>query len=126
MTNIRPVRPDDDGDADNTEFEGEIREFIRRDVASLRKGPEGAGDFAGNNVGTLIQRVSASTVSEIENLILELQSMQDSLRSEGERVQREIAGYVHLSQAANSSIRVITDGVSQWKSAKGSVENDWR
>ncbi|HVY58629.1 MAG TPA: hypothetical protein VHA77_12330 [Xanthobacteraceae bacterium] len=125
MTNIRPVRPDDDGDTAATEFEGEIREFIRRDVASLRKVPE-ANDFAGSNVGTLIQRVSGTTVSEIENLILELQGMQDSLRNEGERVQREIAGYVHLSQAANSSIKAISDGVSQWKAAKGNVENDWR
>jgi len=124
MTNIRPVRPDDDGDAADTEFEGEIREFIRRDVTSLRKSPEGS-DLSGNGVGTLIQRVSGTTVNEIENLILELQSMQDSLRNEGERVQREIAGYVHLSQAANTSIKLITDGVSQWKSARGG-ESNWR
>ena len=125
MTNIRPVRPDDDGDAAGVEFEGEIREFIRRDVASVRKASDTNIDPSGNGVGTLIQRVSGTTVNEIENLILELQNMQDSLRNEGERVQREIADYVHLSQAANTSIKLITDGVSQWKSAKG-VESNWR
>ena len=38
------------------------------------------------------------------------------LRSEGERVQREIAGYASLSQAAMTSMKIIADSLAQWKS----------
>ena len=38
------------------------------------------------------------------------------LRSEGERVQREIAGYASLSQAAMTSMKIIADSMAQWKS----------
>ena len=57
---------------------------------------------------------------EIEKLISELQSLRDFLRNEGERVQREIAGYVQLSDAAMKSTKIIADSVAQWK---GAVDN---
>ena len=34
-----------------------------------------------------------------------------------ERVQREIAGYAHLSHAAMKSTRIIAENLAQWKSA---------
>jgi hypothetical protein len=60
-------------------------------------------------------------MQDIDNLIHELQTVREILRSEGERVQREIAGYAHLSQAARKSTKVIADSVTQWKSAVGEV-----
>jgi len=36
------------------------------------------------------------------------------LRSEGDRVQREIAGYASLSQAAMTSMKIIADSLGQW------------
>ena len=39
------------------------------------------------------------------------------LRKEGERVSREIAGYATLSNAATTAMKVITDSLTQWKSA---------
>ena len=41
----------------------------------------------------------------------------DFLRNEGDRVQREIVGYVQLSDAAMKSTRIIADSVAQWKGA---------
>jgi hypothetical protein len=37
------------------------------------------------------------------------------LRSEGERVSREIAGYASLSHASMTAMRVIGDSLKQWK-----------
>src|SRR4051812_27390874 len=52
------------------EFEGEIREFIRRDVAHLRRPqPEGPAADAVNNLNSLLDRVSGSSVQEIDELI---------------------------------------------------------
>ena len=41
--------------------------------------------------------------------------MKDTLRQEGERVQREIAGYAGLSHSAATSMKVIGESLSQWK-----------
>jgi hypothetical protein len=63
-------------------------------------------------------------VLEIEKLISELQTLRDFLRSEGERVQREIAGYVQLSDAAMKSTKIIADSVTQWKGAVDSARTE--
>jgi hypothetical protein len=58
-------------------------------------------------------------VLEIEKLVAELQGLRGFLRSEADRVQREMTGYVHLSDAAMKSTKIIADSVSQWKQAAG-------
>jgi hypothetical protein len=68
----------------------------------------------------LVQRVAGASMSEIDNVIEELRSMREYLRSEGERVQREIAGYATVSQTAAASMKVIAESMSQWRSASGS------
>jgi len=72
-------------------------------------------------VNSLIQRVAGASGLEIERLVVELQGLRDFLRSEADRVQREITGYVNLSDAAVKSTKIIADSVSQWKSA---IEGD--
>ena len=71
----------------------------------------------------LIQRVAGTSLSEIENLISELESLRDLLHAEGQRVQREISGYAQLSQAAMKSTRMIADNVTQWKRAADGLRN---
>ena len=95
--------------------EGEIREFVRRDVATLRRTTESDGEVVANNIGTLLQRVAGSSVQEIDRLIAELQTLRDMLQAEGARVQREISEYAHLSQSAMQSTKIISDSLSKWK-----------
>jgi hypothetical protein len=102
-------------------FEGEIREFVRRDVSFLRRprsenGDAAASDPVTENLNSLIRRVSGASLEEIERVIVELQGIRDMLRSEGERVGREIAGYASLSHASMTAMKVIADSLEQWKS----------
>ena len=76
-----------------------------------------------NNVNSLIQRVAGTSLSEIENLISELEGLRDLLHAEGQRVQREISGYAQLSQAAMKSTRMIADNVQQWKRTADGLRN---
>ena len=76
-----------------------------------------------NNVNTLIQRVAGTSLSEIEHLISELESLREVLHAEGQRVQREISGYAQLSQAAMKSTRVIAENVAQWKRTTDGLRN---
>jgi len=102
-------------------FEGEIREFVRRDVAFLRRQrPDGdqPAEPVADNLNGLIRRVSGASMEEIDLVIIELQGVREMLRSEGERVGREIAGYASLSHAAMTAMKVIGDSLMNWKNTQ--------
>ena len=100
--------------------EGEIREFVRRDVSFLqgqRSEVNAPNDPATENLNALIQRAAGDSMEEIDRVIRELESVRDMLRNEGERVSRELAGYASLSHAATTAMKVIADSIKQWKDA---------
>jgi hypothetical protein len=101
-------------------FEGETREFVRSDVLVLhrqRSEVDAADDRAADSLNTLVRRIAGASMEEIERVILELQGVRDTLRSEGERVSREISGYANLSHASIIAMKVIGDNLKQWKNA---------
>jgi len=114
-----------------SEVEAGIRDFVRNDIAYLRRPAVIANtepldtnhETAVNSVNSLIQRVAGTSLAEIEKLIGELEGLRDLLHAEGQRVQREISGYAQLSQAAMKSTRMIADNVSQWKRAADGLRN---
>ncbi|MFT4119334.1 hypothetical protein [Bradyrhizobium sp.] len=115
-----------------TEVEAGIRDFVRNDIAYLRRPSttttdapplDPSAEATVTNVNSLIQRVAGTSLAEIENLISELESLRDLLHAEGQRVQREISGYAQLSQAAMKSTRMIADNVAQWKRAADGLRN---
>jgi hypothetical protein len=118
-----------------SEVEAGIRDFVRNDVAYLRRPAPGMlssstetalepnPETTVNNVNSLIQRVAGTSLAEIENLISELEGLRDLLHAEGQRVQREISGYAQLSQAAMKSTRLIADNVAQWKRTADGLRN---
>ena len=126
-----------------SEVEAGIRDFVRNDIAYLRRpapGVQSSGETTPetklpeiklepsqeatvNNVNSLIQRVAGTSLAEIENLIAELEALRDLLHAEGQRVQREISGYAQLSQAAMKSTRMIADNVTQWKRSAEGLRN---
>jgi hypothetical protein len=52
-------------------------------------------------------------VEEIDQVILELQDMRDMLLSEGERLNRELARFTNITQAATTATKVIGDHLKQ-------------
>jgi hypothetical protein len=129
---IEPTETEMNGElAAATEVEAGIREFVRNDIAYLRRpaigstesGLEPSAEAPVNNVNSLIQRVAGTSLAEIENLVSELESLRDLLHIEGQRVQREISGYAQLSQAAMKSTRMIADNVAQWKRTAEGLRN---
>jgi hypothetical protein len=125
MNSHRPITPAGSGQS-LSEVEGQIREAIGRELAPSPKPPAEAESGAGS-ISSIIQRVAGSSVKEInrlegelQELVAELQGLRELLQNEGQRVQREIAGYAHLSQLAMNSTAVLDDGMNKWKAA---VEN---
>lgn len=133
MNVIRPEKLDAaeaemDGAA-ASEVEAGIRDFVRNDVAYLRRpmanehALDANAEATVNNVNSLIQRVAGTSLSEIEHLITELEGLRELLHAEGQRVQREISGYAQLSSAAMKSTRVIAENVAQWKRTAEGLRN---
>ena len=127
---IRPDQIDETPEADGdlaavSEVEAGIREFVRNDIAYLRR-PAVAAETAPldanaeatvNNVNSLIQRVAGTSLAEIEKLIGELQATKNFLQSEADRIEREMARYMNLTQMASASVKIIFDTVSGWRQA---------
>lgn len=117
-----------------SDVEAGIRDFVRNDVAYLRRPAPGllppepqqvvledSAEQTVNSVSTMIQRFAGTSLNEIENLLGELEALRDLLHNESQRVQREVAGYAQLSQTAMKSARLIADNVSQWKRAAENI-----
>jgi len=119
--------------------ESDIREFVRRDQFAprrLREGPAAALPNAPqlpdakaspqttSDINDLIRRVSGGSMEEIDKVIQELQSVREMLRSEGERVTREISGYASLNAAAMTAIKIIAESMTQWKAAPTPRDGD--
>jgi len=115
MASAVNAKPADFDQAVEAAVEGEIREFVRRDGANLRRAPETDSEMVANNITTLLQRVAGTSVQEIDRLIAELQTLRAQLQEEGARVQRELAEYAHLSQSAMQSTKIIAESLAQWK-----------
>src|SRR5262245_43412730 len=96
--------------------QGGIREVIGRADAELRRQSltEAVADPPAENLERLVRRVVSESTQEIDRVILELQRVRDTLRSEGERVNREIAGYAELNQASMCAMQAIDATCKQW------------
>jgi|SRR5260370_26076356 len=113
-----------------SEVEAGIRDFVRKDVAHLRRPASGgsterepSAEATVNNVNSLIQCIAGTSLSQVETLVSELESLRDLLHAEGQRVQNEISGYAQLSQAAMKSTRMIADNIEQWKRTADDLRN---
>ena len=69
------------------------------------------------DIAPLIQKVGAISVAEIEKLIGELQETKDFLQSEADRIERETARYIKLTDSALASVRFIYDTLAGWRQA---------
>ena len=122
---LKAERSSDEAVAATTAVEGELREFVRRDLTPARKFRfETYGDDTASEVSSLISRMAGASVSEIDKLLEELQSVRDYLQAEGERVEREAARYAQVSQTALASVRIITDSMGAWKGSAGAPRSE--
>jgi len=92
--------------AANLVVEGEVCDLAH---AKLSTQPE-----MDTEIAPLIRQVAAPSIAEIDRLIAELQEAKNYLRSEGERIEREIVSYTNLTQMASFTTEMISDAVSQW------------
>jgi len=106
------------------DVEGEIRDLVRAEELSQSKPPGEIGAEPRDKIVPLIQKIVAPSIAEFERMIAELQEARTYLRSEGDRIQREAARYIELSQTATETVKIISGAVGEWRIAGYPVRND--
>lgn len=86
-------------------------------LVTLLRDQQSKANPVAENLTTMIQHVAGDSIEEIDRVIRMLEGLRDMMRTEGERISREIAGYASLSHASTTAMRVIADSVKQWKEA---------
>src|SRR6516164_9508800 len=84
--------------------------------SALEEGPAQIEDDAERTKSSLA-RLTSNSIDRLEGLMVEIQEMREFLRSEGERVQREIVNYAQLNQnVALAATKIKAETVGTWKS----------
>jgi hypothetical protein len=74
-------------------------------------------------IAPIIQKLGATSIADIDNLVSELQEARDHLQSEGERIRAEAVRYISLTGAASASVMIIFDALRAWRTADHLAHN---
>src|SRR5260370_41442689 len=77
------------------------------------------GVFPANSLSALLRRVSGSSTREIDGLIGDLRDLREKLRSDGDRIHREIVEYAALSQQVMQLSKIISESVKRLPDSSG-------
>ena len=131
-TNMAPFEASENSNAIPVpQIEEALREFVRQDAAAfapagkrnpgrIAREPESSTQVV-TDVNSLVQRVAGVSLDQLDDAIVDLRQLRDFLHSEGERIQREISGYLQLNHIAIGSTKSIVDNIVQWKKAAHST-----
>ena len=82
----------------------------------LTRAPAGESDdgqMPAENLSALLGRVSENSTSQIDDLVGDFGRLREKLRTDGERIQREIEEYSRLSQQVMQLTKTISESVEK-------------
>jgi hypothetical protein len=102
-----------------TKFLEEISNIVCDDgptngLAGLKTQPD-AIENVNKSIGELIDKVSATSIAEVEKVISNLEGVRNYLKAEGDRIQQEMARYARLTDTASASAKIIVESLGQWR-----------
>src|SRR6516165_3824985 len=77
---------------------------------SARAIPEN-GEATASSLSALLRQVSGTSTREIDSLIGDLRDLREKLRTDGDRIHRDIVEYAALSQQVMQLSRIISESV---------------
>jgi len=94
------------------EVEGELRAILKSSASGSAHAKSFNETSANGGGNPFIQQVLTPSLKEIDRAIAQLQQMRDFLQSEGQRIEREMAQYAQLGQAAMKSTKIIAENMA--------------
>ena len=112
--------------AETLPVEGEVCDLTHAEVSTQTE--------INAEIVTLIQRVAATSIAKIDQVVTKLQEVKSQLQSKGQQVEREMVRYTKLTQMASAFVKIIFDTVSGWRQAGHPIgpnldvgnESQWR
>jgi methyl-accepting chemotaxis protein len=82
------------------------------------------GEMPTENLSELLGRVSENSTSQIDDLVGDFGRLREKLRTDGERIQREIEEYSRLSQQVMQLTRTISESVEKVRASADRPQGD--
>jgi hypothetical protein len=96
------------------ELEGNIRTVVWDSAAARKAVVEGEDDqMSAGDLTASLRQVSKESIDEIDHLIAELQTLRKKLKTDGDRIERDIMQHAALSEQATKLTKIVFDGVKQ-------------
>src|SRR5215468_4619367 len=90
------------------QFQGPVHK-----LSSARAAEREDDQMSTANLSELLGRVSESSTGQIDNLVGDFQQLREKLRTDGERIQREIEEYKSLSEMVMRLTKTISESVEK-------------
>jgi hypothetical protein len=92
---------------------GNIHELLVTSASDAIRQADVAGDeIAVNSVAPFLRRVSEATRREIKHLVDALQTLDEKLQTDGDRIRRDVEEYTELSKHVMQLTTIISDSVN--------------
>jgi hypothetical protein len=105
-----------------------LRDFVLQDITHLRRDAETAtSDISQREpeaplmVSEFVRHMAGASLVKLDETIVDLNQLRDFLHAEGERIKREIFGYLQRTYTAIGSTTSIVDNIAQLKRAAQST-----
>jgi hypothetical protein len=118
MNYVQPIQSSGDLKSADLDIEENVR-TLAHNSAAFRQGDTANGEATANSLSALLRRVSGSSTREIDTLIGDLRDLREKLRSDGDRIHREIVEYAALSQQVMQLSKIISESVKRLPDTPG-------
>jgi len=92
-----------------------------RAVAAVQQVESSDQETSPEQLSTTLRQISKISISEVGQLINELQILQKRLETDGARIERDIQAYAGLSQQVMQITSIITDSVKKLPTSPGII-----
>jgi len=109
MSYVQPIQSSAEFKATDLDVEENVRTLASAGAVFR----QGDSDATTSSLSALLRRVSGNSTREIDTLIGDLRDLREKLRSDGERIHREIVEYAALSQQVTQLSKIISESVKR-------------
>jgi hypothetical protein len=118
MSYVQPIQSSAEFKAVDLDVEENLRTLTNAGSFS-RQGDNSNTDATTSSLTDLLRRVSGNSTREIDTLIGDLHDLREKLRSDGERIHRDIVEYAALSQQVMQLSKITSESVKRLPDAPG-------
>ena len=112
MSYVQPIQSSAEFKPAQADIEKNVR-TLANSSALFHQGDNTNSDASANSLSALLRRVSGNSTREIDTLIGDLRDLREKLRSDGDRIHRDIVDYAALSQQVMQLSKIISESVKR-------------